>query len=105
VSVKGPANADYTHKMQSGGTGEFARVLVHVAPSASLLGIQFCNEDASGNVPGEYVDAVEKGARDAAQMGGPLTATEIRLIGGAYHDTDRRPPHLSGRPAEPSSRQ
>jgi len=94
-SVKGPADADYSHKTQSGGAGEFARVIVRVAPSASLWGVQFRNDDANGNVPSEFVDAVEKGARDAAEMGVlmgmPLIATEIRLIDGAYHDVDSSP--------------
>ena len=94
-SVKVPAAADYTYKKQSDGVGEFARVIVHIAPGASSSGVQFRNDDVNGNVPSEYVDAVEKGAREAAQTGGllgmPLTAIEIRLKDGAYHDIDSSP--------------
>lgn len=92
-SVKVSADVDYTHKKQSGGVGEFGRVLMQVTPSP--YGIQFRNDCVNGNVLSEYVDAVEKGAREAAETGGllgmPVTAVEIRLKDGAYHDLDSSP--------------
>jgi elongation factor G len=94
-SVPGPADADYTYKMQSGGSGQFARVIMQVAPGDPLSGVRFRNVAPSENVPKVYVDAVERGVRDAAAQGGslgwPLTDIDVQLKDGAFHDLDSSP--------------
>src|SRR3546814_10672454 len=56
-----PADIDYTHKKQSGGSGQFARVKLKFEPQDAGAGITFVNDVVGGNVPKEYVPAVEKG--------------------------------------------
>src|SRR3546814_9678026 len=63
------AEIDYTHKKQSGGSGQFARVKLRFEPLEAGSGVQFENEVVGGNVPKEYVPAVEKGIRQIAASG------------------------------------
>ncbi|RME65000.1 MAG: elongation factor G, partial [Alphaproteobacteria bacterium] len=83
---------EYTHKKQSGGSGQFGKVKVIVTPGERGSGIVFHDEIKGGNIPREYIPSVEKGMRETAQMGAligfPIIDFEIRLIDGAYHDVD-----------------
>jgi elongation factor G len=83
---------DYTHKKQSGGSGQFGRVKVSVAPGERGSGITFIDEIKGGNIPREYIPSVEKGMRESAEnghmIGFPIIDFEIRLTDGAYHDVD-----------------
>jgi elongation factor G len=83
---------DYTHKKQSGGSGQFGRVKVVLVPGERGSGIEFIDEIKGGNIPREYIPAVEKGMREVANtgtlIGFPLIDFNIRLIDGAYHDVD-----------------
>ncbi len=83
---------DYTHKKQSGGSGQFARVKMVISPGERGDGIEFIDEIKGGNIPREYIPGVEKGIKDVAEsgvlIGFPIIDFKVRLIDGAYHDVD-----------------
>ena len=83
---------DYTHKKQSGGSGQFGRVKIIATPGDRGSGVNFLDEIKGGNVPREYIPAVEKGIRDVATTGAligfPIIDFSVQLIDGAYHDVD-----------------
>ncbi|KUO49442.1 MAG: elongation factor G [Sphingomonadales bacterium BRH_c42] len=83
---------DYTHKKQSGGSGQFGRVKVVVTPGERGQGIVFEDQIKGGNIPREYIPAIEKGFREQAAsghlVGFPIIDFSIRLVDGAYHDVD-----------------
>jgi len=87
-----PVDVDYTHKKQSGGTGQFGRVKVKVTPGERGSGITFVDEIKGGNIPKEYIPAIEKGMRETAASGSlvgfPIIDFEINLYDGSYHDVD-----------------
>jgi len=87
-----PVDIDYTHKKQSGGTGQFGRVKVKVTPGERGSGFVFKDEIKGGNIPKEYIPAIEKGFRETAQTGSligfPIIDFEVLLYDGAYHDVD-----------------
>jgi elongation factor G len=87
-----PVEVDYTHKKQSGGTGQFGRVKVKVTPGERGSGITFKDEIKGGNIPKEYIPAIEKGFRETAAsgqlVGFPIIDFDIVLYDGAYHDVD-----------------
>jgi elongation factor G len=64
-----PVDVDYTHKKQSGGSGQFGRVKVKVTPGERGSGIIFIDEIKGGNIPREYIPAIEKGIRETAETG------------------------------------
>ncbi|QQV78231.1 elongation factor G [Sphingomonas aliaeris] len=90
--LKKPVDIDYTHKKQSGGTGQFGRVKVKLTPGERGSGIVFKDEIKGGNIPKEYIPAIEKGFRETAATGSlvgfPIIDFEINLYDGAYHDVD-----------------
>ena len=83
---------DYTHKKQSGGSGQFARIKFEVTPGERGAGITFSDEVKGGNIPKEYIPSVEKGMRETAETGSligfPIIDFDIRVYDGAYHDVD-----------------
>jgi elongation factor G len=83
---------DYTHKKQSGGSGQFGRIKFTVKPGERGSGITFIDEVKGGNIPKEYIPSVEKGMRETAESGSligfPIIDFEITLYDGAYHDVD-----------------
>jgi len=83
---------DYTHKKQSGGSGQFGRVKVTVVPGERGSGYQFFDEVKGGNIPREYIPSVEKGFKETALTGSligfPIIDFEVHLTDGAYHDVD-----------------
>ncbi len=83
---------DYTHKKQSGGSGQFARVKMVVGPNEVGAGEVFESEIVGGSVPKEYIPGVEKGinsVKDSGPLAGfPVIDFKVRLIDGAYHDVD-----------------
>jgi elongation factor G len=88
------AEVDYTHKKQSGGSGQFARVKLVFEPIVKGVdeGFSFVSEVVGGNIPREYIPGVEKGIRSAMDSGilagFPVIDFKVRLIDGAYHDVD-----------------
>jgi elongation factor G len=91
-SLAKPVDVDFTHKKQSGGTGQFGRVKVKVTPGERGSGINFIDEIKGGNIPREYIPSVEKGMREQAEsgylVGFPIIDFDIHLYDGAYHDVD-----------------
>ena len=87
-----PVDVDYTHKKQSGGSGQFGRVKVKVAPGERGQGFVFEDEIKGGNIPKEYIPAIEKGFREQAEsghlVGFPIIDFTVTLYDGAYHDVD-----------------
>jgi len=83
---------DYTHKKQSGGSGQFARIKLVFEPMEPGFGYAFENKITGGSVPKEYIPGVIKGlesARDVGPIAGfPTIDYKIQLIDGAYHDVD-----------------
>ena len=87
-----PVDVDYTHKKQSGGSGQFGRVKVKVTPGERGQGVVFEDNIKGGNIPKEYIPAIEKGFREQAEsgylIGFPIIDFTIELYDGAYHDVD-----------------
>jgi len=85
-------DCDYTHKKQTGGSGQFARVKIKFEPLEPGSGIEFENTVVGGNVPREYIPGVEKGVRSSLEngviAGFPMTDVKATLYDGAYHDVD-----------------
>ncbi|MDB5695911.1 MAG: fusA [Sphingomonas bacterium] len=85
-------DVDYTHKKQSGGSGQFGRVKFTVTPGERGSGIIFSDDVKGGNIPKEYIPSVEKGMRETAATGSligfPIIDFEFSLYDGAYHDVD-----------------
>ena len=86
---------DYTHKKQTGGSGQFAKVQIALEPlpvGAVEGGYEFVNKITGGRVPREYIPSVDAGCQEAMQSGPlagyPLTDVQVTLLDGAYHDVD-----------------
>lgn len=83
---------DYTHKKQSGGSGQFARVKILFQPRKRGEGFVFNSKVVGGNIPKIYIPSVEKGIEDMSKTGiiagYPLIDFEVTLIDGAFHDVD-----------------
>lgn len=86
------ADVDYTHKKQSGGSGQFARIKMTIEPGEANSGFEFVSKVVGGNVPKEYIPGVQKGIQsivDAGILAGfPLLDVKVTLNDGAYHDVD-----------------
>jgi elongation factor G len=86
------AQIDYTHKKQSGGAGQFARVIIDFEPLQPGEGFQFVSKIVGGSVPREYIPGVEKGIRSAIDTGVlagfPVIDFKATLVDGGYHDVD-----------------
>jgi len=86
------AEVDYTHKKQTGGTGQFARVKFVVEPGEPGTGFVFESKVVGGSVPKEYIPGVEKGLNSVITSGVvagfPVVDVHVTLIDGAYHDVD-----------------
>ncbi|WP_423140630.1 elongation factor G [Parablastomonas sp. CN1-191] len=87
-----PVDIDYTHKKQSGGSGQFARVKFKLTPGERGSGIVFSDNIKGGNIPKEYIPSIEKGMRESAASGSlvgfPIIDFGIDVYDGAYHDVD-----------------
>ena len=85
---------DYTHKKQTGGSGQFAKIQISIAPLDTHEGelYEFENKVTGGRVPREYIPSVDQGIQDAMQYGVlagyPLVGIKATLLDGAYHDVD-----------------
>ncbi|MEU7784147.1 MULTISPECIES: elongation factor G [unclassified Amycolatopsis] len=85
---------DYVHKKQTGGSGQFAKVIVKLEPLERTDGAlyEFDNKVSGGRVPREYIPSVDAGAQDAMQYGVlagyPLVGLKFTLLDGAYHEVD-----------------
>jgi elongation factor G len=86
---------EYTHKKQTGGSGQFARVIINLEPieqTADSATYEFVNKITGGRVPREYIPSVDQGAQDAMQYGVlagyPLVGLKVTLVDGQYHEVD-----------------
>jgi elongation factor G len=91
-SLSRPTDIDYTHKKQTGGTGQFARVKIKFEPGEPGSGFVFASTVVGGSVPKEYVPGVQKGLESAKEngllAGFPLIDFKATLYDGGYHDVD-----------------
>ena len=92
---KAVARHDYTHKKQTGGSGQFAKIQIAVEPLPTGEiegGYEFVNKVTGGRVPREYIPSVDAGCKEAMTSGPlagyPLTDVRVTLLDGAYHDVD-----------------
>ena len=87
-----PVELTYTHKKQSGGSGQFGEIKVKVTPGERGSGFVFIDSVKGGNVPKEYIPSVEKGMRETALTGSligfPIIDFTVELTDGKYHDVD-----------------
>jgi elongation factor G len=90
-------NHSYTHKKQTGGSGQFAKVVVSLEPSIDPetglgAGYEFINNVSGGRIPREYIPSVDQGGQDAMEFGVlagyPMVDVKFTLEDGAYHDVD-----------------
>ncbi|MFJ4774406.1 elongation factor G [Streptomyces uncialis] len=82
---------DYTHKKQTGGSGQFAKVQIALEPLEGD-GYEFVNKVTGGRIPREYIPSVDAGCQEAMEFGVlagyPLTGVRVLLLDGAYHEVD-----------------
>ncbi|WP_190820735.1 elongation factor G [Saccharopolyspora pogona] len=86
---------EYTHKKQTGGSGQFARVIIGLSPieqTSESATYEFANKVTGGRIPREYIPSVDQGAQDAMQYGVlagyPLVGVKVTLLDGQYHEVD-----------------
>ena len=85
---------EYTHKKQTGGSGQFGRVIISVEPNAENGegGYEFVNAVSGGRIPREYIPSVDAGVQDAMEYGVlagyPMVDIKVTLLDGAYHEVD-----------------
>ena len=83
---------EYTHKKQSGGSGQYAKVLINLEPLEPGSGYEYVNAITGGRIPREYIPAVDKGVQEAMAFGPlagyPVEDIKVTLVDGAYHDVD-----------------
>ena len=86
------AEVDYTHKKQTGGTGQFARVILEIEPNEKGAGYEFESKIVGGTVPKEFIPGVEKGINSVMSSGVvagfPVLDVKVSLTDGAYHEVD-----------------
>ena len=91
-TVTKKAEIDYTHKKQTGGTGQFARVKIVVQPNEQGAGFAFESKIVGGAVPKEYIPGVEKGLQSVVGAGVvagfPVVDLKVELVDGAFHEVD-----------------
>lgn len=96
---------DYTHKKQTGGSGQFARVIITIEPTSVEAGgeggYEFVNAVTGGRIPREYIPSVDEGAQEAMEFGVlagyPMVDVKVTLTDGAYHDVDSSEPRVQDR--------
>jgi len=83
---------EYTHKKQSGGSGQYGKVIIALAPGEPGSGYSFENAVTGGRIPREYIPAVDQGIKEAMAFGPlagyPVEDIKVTLLDGAYHDVD-----------------
>ncbi|NJM82215.1 MAG: elongation factor G [Tabrizicola sp.] len=91
-TISREAEIDYTHKKQTGGTGQFARIKLIITPTEPGEGYSFESKIVGGAVPKEYIPGVEKGIKsvmDSGPLAGfPVIDFKVALVDGAFHDVD-----------------
>jgi elongation factor G len=92
--TKAVPKVEYTHKKQTGGSGQYARVIIAIEPSGGDVdgGYEFENKVTGGRIPREYIPSVDAGCQEAMEYGVlagyPLVDVKVTLLDGQYHDVD-----------------
>jgi len=83
---------EYTHRKQTGGSGQYAKVIISLEPLPAGSGYEFVNAVTGGRIPKEYIPAVDQGIREAMAFGPlagyPVEDVKVTLVDGAYHEVD-----------------
>jgi len=91
-TIKGTVESEGKHVKQSGGRGQFGHVWLKLEPNGAGKGIEFVNGIVGGTIPREFIPAVEKGVKEAAETGViagyPVVDVKVTLFDGSYHDVD-----------------
>jgi elongation factor G len=91
-TLQGSASSEYTHKKQSGGHGQYAKVTINIEPLPRGTGFEFVNKTVGGSVPRQYVPAVENGVQEALHEGilthNPVVDVRVSLVDGKEHPVD-----------------
>jgi elongation factor G len=91
-TISSPAKAEYKHKKQTGGHGQYGHVVIEVEPLPRGSGVEFVDRVVGGSVPKNYIPAVEKGVVEASSEGVlaryPIADVRIILVDGSYHPVD-----------------
>jgi elongation factor G len=91
-TLTAPSSAEYTHKKQTGGHGQYAKVTITIEPMERGAGFEFVNKTVGGSVPRQYVPAVENGVHEALLEGilthNPLVDVRVSLVDGKEHPVD-----------------
>lgn len=86
------AEAQYKHKKQTGGRGQYGEVYIRIEPLERGKGFEFANETFGGSIPGQYIPAVEKGIRETVAKGilagYPVVDVKVELYDGSFHTVD-----------------
>jgi elongation factor G len=90
---KAVAKVEYTHKKQTGGSGQYARVIINLEPTGGDGGgYEFENKVTGGRIPREYIPSVDAGCQEAAEFGVlagyPMVDVKVTLTDGQYHEVD-----------------
>jgi elongation factor G len=92
--TKAVPKVEYTHKKQTGGSGQYARVIIAIEPTGGEVdgGYEFVNKVTGGRIPREYIPSVDSGCQEAMEFGVlagyPLVDVKVTLLDGAYHEVD-----------------
>ena len=90
-TIRNTAEVEYTHKKQTGGSGQYAKVKLRVEPNEEK-DFEFVNEIRGGNIPKEFIPAVEKGVAETLEggvlAGYPMNNIKVAVVDGAYHEVD-----------------
>jgi elongation factor G len=90
-TIRQMSEYDYTHKKQTGGSGQYARCRLRVEPAAGV-DFEFVNEIRGGSIPKEFIPAIQKGVAEAMEhgvlAGYPMSNVKVTLLDGAYHEVD-----------------
>jgi len=91
-AIRTKAEAEYTHKKQTGGSGQYAKVKLRAEPHQGEEEFVFVNEVFGGAIPKEFISAIEKGVRESLEAGVlagfPMAAVKVTVFDGDYHDVD-----------------
>ena len=93
-TIAQPAEFDYLHKKQTGGSGQFAKVIGNIAPlpADATETFMFENSVVGGRIPKEFIPAVEEGffeqCKKGPLIGFPIVGVKVELTDGTYHDVD-----------------
>src|SRR5207302_2007080 len=90
-TIRQMSEYDYTHKKQTGGSGQYARCKLRVEPAPGT-DFEFVNDVKGGAIPKEFITAVEKGVAESLEhgvlAGYPMSNVKVTVFDGAYHDVD-----------------